>query len=202
MLASNTSVEAARAGDAGEGFAVVADTINGLAQEVVDATTEIEQSITAIRSTTGETVDGVVEVERVAEPVRVGELTTKPGDDPHLAGSMNFRRKTTIIIDLSVLIDRTDAAGTDWDRSRGRILVPEPETVGTEEAPDWLVSGIYELTEVTDEDLDTDSVGDSDPLNGLITDDEAFHVLAQSTGAHNLKTWTDPQPDSSRVRGD
>ncbi|MBB6645888.1 methyl-accepting chemotaxis protein [Halobellus ruber] len=59
ILALNASIEAARAGEAGEGFAVVADEIKSLAQEVSDATTEIENQIAMVQSTAGETVDGI-----------------------------------------------------------------------------------------------------------------------------------------------
>lgn len=59
ILALNASIEAARAGKAGEGFAVVANEIKSLAGEVADATTEIDRRITEIQSTTADTVDGM-----------------------------------------------------------------------------------------------------------------------------------------------
>ena len=59
ILALNASIEAARAGEAGEGFAVVADEIKGLAQQVSDATTDIENRIAMVQSTAGDTVDGI-----------------------------------------------------------------------------------------------------------------------------------------------
>jgi methyl-accepting chemotaxis protein len=73
ILALNASIEAARAGEAGEGFAVVADEIKGLAQEVSDATTDIEAQIAMVQSTAGETVDGIeamrTRVERGSETI-------------------------------------------------------------------------------------------------------------------------------------
>jgi len=62
LLALNASIEAARAGEAGEGFAVVADEIKGLAEEVGEATTDIETQIADIQSTTEQTVEGMDEM--------------------------------------------------------------------------------------------------------------------------------------------
>ena len=73
ILALNASIEAARAGEAGEGFAVVADEIKSLAQDVSDATTDIEKQIAMVQSTAGETVDGIetmrTRVERGSETI-------------------------------------------------------------------------------------------------------------------------------------
>lgn len=59
MLALNASIEAVRAGEAGEGFGVVANEIKTLAGEAAEATTDIEQCIEEIQATTDDTVDGM-----------------------------------------------------------------------------------------------------------------------------------------------
>lgn len=59
LLALNASNEATRAGEAGEGFAVVTNKIKGLTEEVADATTEIEQRNNATQATTTATVEGM-----------------------------------------------------------------------------------------------------------------------------------------------
>ncbi|MFU2207352.1 methyl-accepting chemotaxis protein [Solidesulfovibrio sp. C21] len=67
LLALNAAIEAARAGEAGRGFAVVADEVRKLAEKTMTATKEVEKSIHQIQEGSRHAVDSMQETDaRVA----------------------------------------------------------------------------------------------------------------------------------------
>ncbi|MDR2893743.1 MAG: methyl-accepting chemotaxis protein [Deltaproteobacteria bacterium] len=61
LLALNAAIEAARAGEAGRGFAVVADEVRKLAEKTMSATHEVGSNITAIQNSTRANINEVNE---------------------------------------------------------------------------------------------------------------------------------------------
>ncbi len=59
LLALNAAIEAARAGEAGRGFAVVADEVRKLAEKTITSTTDVANAITAIQHSTEQNVHQV-----------------------------------------------------------------------------------------------------------------------------------------------
>lgn len=74
LLALNATIEAARAGEAGKGFAVVASEVKNLANQTGSATSEIAKQIGQMQSVTSETVESIENVTRI-----IGEIETISG---------------------------------------------------------------------------------------------------------------------------
>jgi len=69
LLALNAAIEAARAGEQGRGFAVVADEVRKLAERTSASTADISQTVAQIQRTTG---DAVASMERAVREVEEG----------------------------------------------------------------------------------------------------------------------------------
>ena len=78
LLALNAAIEAARAGEAGRGFAVVADEVRKLAEKTMSSTSEVGSAINAIQQSTAKSMEGV---DRAVEQIdQATKLANKSGN--------------------------------------------------------------------------------------------------------------------------
>jgi methyl-accepting chemotaxis protein len=79
LLALNAAIEAARAGEAGRGFAVVADEVRKLAEKTMLATKEVGQTIHGIQQSAQDNARAMSDI--AAEITQTAELSEKSGED-------------------------------------------------------------------------------------------------------------------------
>ncbi|GAA0583744.1 hypothetical protein GCM10010172_80860 [Paractinoplanes ferrugineus] len=99
LLALNATIEAARAGEAGKGFAVVASEVKDLAQETAKATEDISRRVEAIQADTSGAVAAIEEISLVIE--RISDFQTT------IASAVEEQTATTAEMNRSV----AEAAG-------------------------------------------------------------------------------------------
>ncbi|WP_027177714.1 methyl-accepting chemotaxis protein [Maridesulfovibrio bastinii] len=90
LLALNAAIEAARAGEAGKGFAVVADEVRKLAEKTMEATKDVGVAIESIQAEVRNTMDGVGKISGLAEDA--ADLSSESGKA--LASIVEFAGKS------------------------------------------------------------------------------------------------------------
>lgn len=92
LLALNATIEAARAGEAGKGFAVVASEVKGLATETSRATEGIAEQITNMRALMSEAVSAIETIRQVIGDLNEGSVIISAAMEEQTAASHEIAR--------------------------------------------------------------------------------------------------------------
>jgi len=103
LLALNATIEAARAGEAGRGFAVVASEVKSLAEQTAKATSEISQQIAEIQESTRASVQSISAIGEVIRNVETVSTT--------IADAIEQQNTTTL--EISRTVEETSLAARE-----------------------------------------------------------------------------------------
>ena len=126
LLALNATIEAARAGEAGKGFAVVASEVKNLASQTSKATEEIAAHVESIQESTGDTVAAISAI--ADQMVTVDEFTssisTALDQQNHAASeiSSNVTRAADGTNELTHVVDGVTEAAGQTNKSADEVL--------------------------------------------------------------------------------
>ncbi len=95
LLALNATIEAARAGEAGKGFAVVADEVKKLANQTAQATEEISSTAEVISNHTKVAVDATEEISGIIRKIHDIQTTIASGVEEQTATTAEIAHSVT-----------------------------------------------------------------------------------------------------------
>ena len=118
LLALNAAIEAARAGEQGRGFAVVADEVRKLAERTAQATNEINQMSTKIGEVVKNALDGMG---KVVKTTQIGVADAESAQTSIAGVQQNFGEVASLIDDISAALSEQNTTATDLANSTERV---------------------------------------------------------------------------------
>lgn len=114
LLALNAAIEAARAGEAGRGFAVVADEVRNLAARTTEATTQVAESVGSIQSDT----------KRVIEQISAGSVQAEKSVELASEAGLALKNIEEAFNNLNLMIESI-AASAEEQSSTAKVMAED-----------------------------------------------------------------------------